>query len=370
MLVVFILFLIFTAVLFCYYICIFRLFINYKPVEPTAGKDPISIIICAKNEAENLKAFLPYIYEQNYPNFEVVLVDDRSIDNTYDVISSFKREYPGKTKLVKVNFSDDSRLNASKKYALTLGIKAASHNRLLFTDADCKPVSKHWISKMTSKISPQKQLVLGYGKYQKQKTFLNKLIRFETVQTALQYFSYALKGMPYMGVGRNLAYTKDLFMNNNGFYSHLDILSGDDDLFINEVATKDNTAICIHPDSFTVSKSKKTLKEYLYQKRRHISTAKYYKFKHKFLLSLYYISLSGFWITAVILLLNLHLWPWTTGIVFARILTAWYINYKTNKSLKETDLSIWFPVLEITLLILQFFIFVNNLFKKPVYWTK
>jgi len=368
MVIIFILFLLFTLNLWCYYFCIFRKLIQYKRLNKNKTQKPVSVIICAKDEANNLKKFLPEIYAQDYPDFEVILIDDRSLDDTFDVLKSFEEKYPEKTKIVKVNFSNDTRLSNSKKYALTLGIKAAKHNHLLFTDADCRPVSQNWITQMTGQFSPQKQLVLGYGKYAEKAGFLNKIIRYETVQTALQYFSYALSGKPYMGVGRNLAYTKDLFMNNNGFYSHLDLLSGDDDLFVNEVATRDNTAICLHPDSFTLSQPKNRWTEYIYQKRRHISTAGHYKKQHKILLAWYFTALSGFWLTAAFLLANLYLPYYVSGIIFARLLPAWYINAKTNQKFNEKHLTAWYPVLEIVLICLQFYIFVINLFKKPDYW--
>ena len=370
-LVVFGLFLVFALSLLCYYLCIFRLVLN-KPAKSKklTSNLPVSVIICAKDEAENLIDFLPEIYRQNYPDFEVVLIDDRSIDDTFDVMQDFKERFPDKTRLVKVNFNDDERLRGNKKYALTLGIKAAKHPYLLFTDADCRPASANWIQQMVQKFSDSKQLVLGYGKYQTQTGFLNKLIRFETVQTALQYVSYALKGMPYMGVGRNLAYTKDLFMQNNGFYTHLDILSGDDDLFVNEVATAENTAVCLHPDSFTISKPKQSFADFIRQKRRHISTAQYYRLKHRLLLAWYFVSLTGFWLTAIILLVMPYQWQVILGIVFVRLATVWYINYQTNKRLQETGLTAWFPVLEITLILMQLYFFVLNLFKKPEYWNK
>ncbi len=370
MIVLFILFIIFSFSLLCYYFCIFSRFLSYKNTQKTLANEPVSVVICAKNEDKNLKAFLPAIYAQNYPDFEVILIDDRSTDDTFDVIQSFKEKYPQQTKIVRVNSSDDNRLWGNKKYALTLGIKAATNDLLLFTDADCKPASPHWIEQMISQFSDNKQLILGYGKYQPIKnSWLNKLIRFETVQTALQYFSYALAGKPYMGVGRNLAYTKNLFMDNNGFYSHLDILSGDDDLFVNEVSTAENTAICIDPESFTVSKPKTTWGAFIRQKRRHIATANHYKKTHRLFLTWYFISLAGFWVTGIWLLIKAYLWPVVLGIIFVRLLTAWYINYKTNLKLKENGLSLWFPMLEIGLISFQFVIFVLNLIKKPVRWT-
>ena len=369
-LIIFGVFLIFALSLLCYYLCVFRLMFDKPEPKRQISNLPVSVIICAKDEAENLKQFLPEIYRQNYPDFEVVLIDDRSIDDTFEVMQDFKERFPDQTRLVKVNFNDDERLRGNKKYALTLGIKAAKHPYLLFTDADCRPASTFWIQQMAQKFGKTKQLVLGYGKYQTQTGFLNKLIRFETVQTALQYVSYAIKGIPYMGVGRNLAYTKDLFMKNNGFYTHLDILSGDDDLFVNEVATAENTAVCLHPDSFTISKPKQSFGSFIRQKRRHISTAQYYRLKHRLLLAWYFVSLSGFWLTAIILLAMQYQWQIVLGIVFVRLATAWYINYQTNKRLQETGLTAWFPVLEISLILMQLYFFIINLFKKPVYWNK
>ena len=368
--VIFGLFIVFSLSLLFYYFGIFQRLLSYKEKKQSDKNVPVSVLICAKDEAGNLKKFLPEIYNQDYPEFEVVLIDDCSIDDTYEVMQEFKEHFPEKTRLVKVNNNEDKRLRGNKKYALTLGIKAAKHTHLLFTDADCRPKSKFWIQLMTSKFNRQKQLILGYGKYSYHKGFLNKLIRFETVQTALQYFSYALKGMPYMGIGRNLAYTKDLFMQNNGFYTHLDVLSGDDDLFVNEVATADNTAICLHPDSFTISKPKQRLKSYILQKRRHIGTAKYYQTKHKLLLSWYYTALFGFWLTAGILLAIQYQWQMVLGIIFARFTTAWYINYKVNGIFKEKKLTFWYPVLEISLILMQLWIFILNLFSKPVYWDE
>jgi len=370
MFVVLILFLFFSLTLLCYYFCIFYTFINHRSSKETKPAPlPVSVIICAKDEAKNLQKFLPEIYKQNYPDFEVILINDRSIDRTFDVMKDFEERYPTQTKLVNVPRNNDNRLMGNKKYALTLGIKAARNNVLLFTDADCKPAGKNWIQQMTQKFNSGKQIVLGYGKYNRQTGFLNKLIRFETLQTALQYFSYALKGIPYMGVGRNLAYTKELFMQNNGFYSHLDIMSGDDDLFINETATTENTAICSNPEAFTISQPKESWPAYIHQKRRHISTASHYKPLHRNLLGLYYTALLGFWLTAIILLITQSYWQIVAGVWLLRIISAWYINDKANHKLQEKDLSIWFPVLEISLLLFQLLIFVINIFKKPSRWA-
>ena len=193
-----------------FYIFFFARFTVLKQEEKSQKNIAVSVLICAKNEAENLRSFLPLIINQDYPSFEIVLINDASHDNTLGVMEQFASQHEN---IKIVNVKNNEAFWGNKKYALTLGIKASKNEFLLFTDADCKPVSKHWIRNMSSHFSHGKQLVLGYSGYSKIKnSLLNKLIRFETLVTAMQYFSFAKLGIPYMGVGRNLAYAKnDLF---------------------------------------------------------------------------------------------------------------------------------------------------------------
>ncbi len=347
---------------------IYLFFANYafaKPQLPNKQNGfPISVIICSKNEAENLKKHIPLWLEQQYPNFELILVNDASIDETLDVIEAFA-ENDERIKIVDVK--NNEAFWANKKYALTLGIKKAKNNYLLFSDADCKPASNQWIQQMANHFSAEKQLVLGYGSYEKKKGFLNRLIRFETVLTALQYFSFAKAGLPYMGVGRNLAYTSKLFYDNNGFMSHMYIRSGDDDLFVNEVSTSSNAAICDTPESFTVSEPKKTWKSYITQKKRHITTASHYKFSHKLLLSFIYTVNSLFWIGTAVSFIFLQ-WEWVAVLVFFRLLIQYIVFGKTFKKFRESGLISILPLLEIMLVCFQLFIFISNNFSKPKHW--
>ena len=327
---------------------------------------PISIIICAKNEAENLKKNIPLILNQDYSNFEIVLVNDSSFDDSLEIMKSFEAKN-NNIKIVDVKVNE--AFWGNKKYALTLGIKASKHDFLVFTDADCKPNSKQWLAHISSHFSNEKSIVLGYGAYAKKKfSFLNKLIRFETVMTALQYFSYAKMGLPYMGVGRNLAYRKDLFFNNRGFNNHMFIKSGDDDLFINEVANSTNTALSFTKESFTISEAKSTFKEWILQKRRHITTASFYKLKHKFLLGLFYSTQLLFWILGISLLISGFLWQWIVALIILRLLIQMVSFGFTAKKLEEIDLVILAPILEIFLITTQLSIFIANLISKPKHW--
>lgn len=365
--ILFYLFCVAIAVQLVYYGLVFSKFSFQKPQTAQSNFQPVSIIICAKNEAENLKVFLPAILAQDYPVFEVVLINDSSIDKTLEVMEAFKALH---SNIKLVNVKNIEAFWGNKKYALTLGIKAARYNQLLFTDADCVPVSDRWVHDMSSCFSETKTIVLGYGAYIKEKkSWLNKVIRFETFLTALQYFSYAKSNQPYMGVGRNLAYTKTQFFEESGFMSHMDVRSGDDDLFVNQAATETNTAICFAQTSFTESMPKPTFDLWIRQKRRHVSTAARYKLKHKILLAVFYVSQLLFWILGVTLACFLFHWE----IVIALIVLRWglvlAVAWSAAKKLNERDLVFFYPFLELFLILAQLFIFMNNTVSKPKHWT-
>jgi poly-beta-1,6-N-acetyl-D-glucosamine synthase len=243
---------------------------------------PVSVIISAKNEEQNLQKHLVEILEQNYPEYEVVVVNDRSYDETEELLKGFKKQYGEKLQVV--SLGEDVREFPGKKLALTLGIKKAKYDQLLFTDADCVPVSDNWITKMQRNFDDDKEIVIGFSPYKTENSFLNLIIQWETFQTALNYISFALSGMPYMGVGRNMAYRKTLFLRNKGFASHLNIPSGDDDLFVNNNALNGNVAIEICPESFIESKPKQTFTSWIRQKKRHLQAGKFYKKRHRSIL--------------------------------------------------------------------------------------
>jgi glycosyltransferase involved in cell wall biosynthesis len=325
---------------------------------------PISVIVCAKNEAVNLNNFLPSILDQEYADFEVVLINDASSDETLEVMESFQKKH---NNIKIVNVENIEAFWGNKKYALTLGIKAAKNENLLFTDADCKPVSSKWIYDMSQNFNANKTIVLGYGKYKKEKSLINLFVRFETLLTAIQYFSYAKIGSPYMAVGRNLAYNRSEFFNVKGFINHMHIKSGDDDLFIQDAANKENTTIATSKDSFTESLAPTSFIEWYRQKRRHISTADHYKFKHKFFLGLFFISKVFFFLLAILLF---FFYPWQ--LIIPIFLTYYLVQFIvigfSAKKLNEPTITYLLPFLEIGLLIFHFSIFITNLALKPNHW--
>ena len=349
-----------------YYSIVFGKFSFAKAQKTTPKKIGISVIVCAKNEADNVVQFIPLLAEQDYPNYEIILIDDASSDATLEILEEFEKKYSN-IRLVKVE--NNEAFWGNKKYALTLGIKASQKDYLLFTDADCYPVTKDWITTMSSQFTMNKTIVLGYGAHEKiVGSFLNKIIRFETMLTAIQYFSWSKMGYPYMGVGRNLAYKKEEFYNVNGFIDHMKIRSGDDDLFINQVANSKNTTLCYLPESFTYSKPKTTFKDWFNQKRRHLTTADFYKPFDKFRLVLFYASQLLFIIFSIVLLAFQYQWIAVLSIIVFRYIVAWISLGFASAKLKEKDVMYWFPIIEIVLIFTQLNIFITNIFSKPLHW--
>lgn len=257
---------------------------------------PVSVIICARDEADNLRKFLPFVLEQEYPDFEVIVINDGSTDETDILLRDLCKVHPR----LRTTFVPKGANNLStKKLGLTLGIKAAKNEFLLFTDADCMPEDKVWIARMARNFTRETDFVLGYGAYFKKKGFVNQLITYDTLFIALQYMGMAIAKKPYMGVGRNLAYRKEIFFNQKGFASSLHLSSGDDDLMVNKAATPWNTRIEIAPDSITWSEPNNTYKGWFIQKERHLSVSSYYKGSSKFQLSVEPITRGLFYLSVV-----------------------------------------------------------------------
>ncbi|WGK65115.1 glycosyltransferase [Croceiramulus getboli] len=339
----------------------------HKPVTPPFSKhQPVSIILCAKNEVENLRQHLPLLLEQRHPQFEIVLINDASSDGSGALMDEFASR---NEQIQVVHVENNEAFWTSKKYALTLGIKRAKYDHLLFTDADCRPNSEQWLEAMTRPLaSPDNDLVLGYGGYESRPGLLNALIRYETLLTAAQYLGYALHGNAYMGVGRNLAYKASLFYKHNGFVDHIKVAAGDDDLFVNQATNASNTAVVIAPEAFTYSKPKTTWKSWILQKRRHIGVAGHYAIKHKLSLGLFFVTqwLSVFgWI---LLLLCSDQPLLILGLVGVRYLVVMLVLGAMAKKLKENALIPLIPIYEWLIICMQWFIFIKNIIHKPVRW--
>ena len=249
-----------------------------RSAEEVTKLPSVSVIISAKNEDENLQNFLPVLMDQDYPNYEVIVVNDQSVDDTKYILEAFEKQYK---KLQVVTVSEHINEHNGKKLPLTLGIKRAKNEILLLTDADCKPVSDQWIRTMVRNFNEGTDIVIGYSPYKKLNNLLNLFIQFDTFYTALQYFSFTIKKKPYMAVGRNLAYRRSFFFEKKGFSRHLTIPFGDDDLFVNDNATADNVAIELSEVSFMESMPENNFADWLHQKRRHLISGRDYKSEDK-----------------------------------------------------------------------------------------
>lgn len=351
-----------VAVQLFYYLYFFiRLAFYKEKTKSISSQQPVSVVICAKDEAANLAKNLPGVLYQDYrTTHEVIVVNDNSLDDSKYVIDEYKKEFKN---LNVIELVQEAKLITGKKFPLSMGIKSSKYETLLLTDADCVPASEHWINTMQNAYNDDTEIVLGYGAYMKHKGFLNKLIRFETFHTALQYFSYALAGLPYMGVGRNLSYKKNVFNRNKGFSSINHLPSGDDDLFINQVANKSNTEIVINKDAHTLSEPKKTFGDWVKQKNRHYTTAKFYKPKFKMLLGLYHASLFFLYPLFVVSLVFCKWWL-VLSIFGVRFLIQIFVFAKTMNKLNEKDLLPWFWLFDIWMFIYQI-IFIPALLKRP-----
>lgn len=263
-----------------YYLVVYARVLYFRSAKKQVNNalPPVSVIICAKNEEYKLPKYLPTVLRQDYPDFQVVVVDDCSEDETWDVLENMKKEYPH---LYTTRIHFDPVFKHGKKMALSLGIKAAKNEIMILTDADCMPVSPNWLRTMVRNYQAQTEIVVGYSPVKYEEGLLNRLIRFDNLFTAMQYLSAAIARRAYMGVGRNLSYTRSLFFKSKGFLPHVQLLSGDDDLFVNKVATKQNVAVEISPESFVETRAKTTFKDWIIQKRRHLTTGSYYKTRHK-----------------------------------------------------------------------------------------
>lgn len=361
----------FALIQFFYYGLFFsRLAFKKHKIYPEPSH-PVSVIVCARNEYQNLKDFLPMILEQDYPQFEVILINDDSDDETEFLTRDLLLRYPH---FRVVNINRSISFIKGKKFALSIGIKEAKYKHILLTDADCCPASSSWIRSMQSAFTNSTAIVIGYGRYEKEKGFLNRLVRFDTVHTALQYLSMALAKMPYMGVGRNLSYTQALFEEQKGFTSHYDVQYGDDDLFVNKAANGKNAIAIYNPLAHTVSIAPKTWGAWFRQKKRHLDTGKHYRFGTKVILGLYSSSSFFFYIFfAISLFLNIYSLNIINLIIinsffFLRLITQIIIYSGVCKKLKEKGIVWLVPFFDIIFTILNPFWAFSNVFIKQNKW--
>jgi glycosyltransferase involved in cell wall biosynthesis len=355
--IVFIIFCVAVGIQLLYLIIVpFRLLL-YRQKNINGNAKPVSIIICARNEEDNLVHNLPLILDQDYPVYEVIVVNDQSVDDSGHIIKAFQKSHPN-LKLIELERNKHRKFG--KKIPLTIGIKGAQYDHLMFIDADCRPKSNQWVRELMSGYLANKSIVIGYGPYQKEKGFLNKLIRFDTTQIASSYMGLALAGRPYMGVGRNMSYTKDQFFAVEGFKKHYHIQSGDDDLFMQDAANRKNVAVCIKPESFVYSQPKTTWKGWIQQKQRHFTTASDYRLINKLYLGIFPASMLLMLVSLFILLVNYEWWLFVLALFGLRTFLYWLVNALLFRKLEMKDLAWRYPLFELLHFFMMPFIYYSS----------
>ncbi|HMP99491.1 MAG TPA: glycosyltransferase [Cyclobacteriaceae bacterium] len=355
-----------SAVHVVYFLVLWQASNRIKSTFP--NKDlPVSVIVCARNELKNLKELIPQLLGQEHSKFELIVVDDRSDDGSYDYLLELSKQNQ-QLKWLRVDHLP-GHVN-SKKYAITLGVKASSHEVLLFTDADCRPVSENWISHMVSAFAEEQiSFVLGISPYEKRAGVLNAFIRYEAWLTAMFYTGMAAFGRPYMGVGRNMAYRKKVFMENGGFEKHIAVAGGDDDLLVNRLANKKNTAVCVHPEALIYSIPKKKWSSFLKQKLRHLHAGKYYSTADKLILSVYNFSFFLYWPALCWMFMSMNDLLIPLVIMLGRLLLLMVAAGSNAKRLGHS-LNIWMlPLLDFLYLFYYLSTGARALSKKRVSWS-
>lgn len=356
-----------VAIQLGYYLLVYRRLADYPGLLVAADAlPPVSVVICAHDEVRRLQKNLPAVLEQKYPQYEVVVVNDQSNDDSEIVLMQLQLQYPH----LKVrHIRHRSHHLRGKKYPLTIGMRAATYNHVVLTDADCAPCSDYWLRKMAAGFVAGKEIVLGYAPYRKERGWLNRFIRFEACLTAMQYLSFALAGLPYMGVGRNLAYRKQIFFDHNIYSEHPHLLSGDDDLLINQAATRRNVAVQIDRASFMYSPAKTTYDEFWHQKSRHVSTARYYKFLHRLMLFVQPLSALLIYVLLILVLVFTPNYAVEGVLLFGLWITIKSVTFRTvARKLCEEDLVVWLPVLYPLILLYYVKLIPGAFFTKPSRW--
>lgn len=264
-------------------------------------EEGVTVLITARNKFQHLKVLIPKLFEQDYPKFDVMIVNDQSSDRTKRLLEDLMIRYP---KLRSVTIKYTPKHVTAKKFAITLGIKVAKNDVILLTEADCLPSSNQWIRQMTTPVREEgKTFAIGFSGYQEKEGLLNQWIQFETLLRALFYLSFGLWKSPFMGTGKNLCYRKSFFLEVKGFKGFWGVEGGDDSVFVNTYATGANTKVIINPEAITLSAPKEDWKEYLQTERRQLHVEQYFNVEDKRKMGLYGVSHALYWIGGIGLLL-------------------------------------------------------------------
>jgi glycosyltransferase involved in cell wall biosynthesis len=324
-------------ILLGYHLIVFRSRDQKSSSKNLADFPGVSIVIAVKNGSEHLIKNINAFLSQDYPLFEIIIVNDHSNVEEQKKLEDIVNRFP---QVLLLHLSNQP----GKKQALTLGIQHAKHEHILCTDADCFPTGDDWIKSMIEH-STDDAMVLGYSPYYRVSGLLNLFIRFETVMTGIQYLSWAMAGKAYMGVGRNILYSKKLFLRADPYKDHQDIPYGDDDLWVQQAASLTKVNVNLDATSFVYSDPPHAWRSWFKQKHRHLSAGHYYKNNIWWQPGLFGLALIVHWILLPILVYGSWM-NWIGLLFFAGLLIRWMVYAKWTSQLGEKDTVKWYPLLE------------------------
>lgn len=350
-----------------YYFCVYgKLIFNKKKttIAKTADNEdlpPVSVIIATKNEEFYLKDKLAFFLEQDYPEFEVIVVNDASTDDSEYILKAFSKIYPH---LKVVNIVENVNKFRGKKFPISLGIKSAKYDHLVLSCADCEPRGFNWLRAMASHFDSKNSIVLGFGAYTKRKGLFNALLQYDNITTAMNYIGLALSGHAYRGDSKNIAYKKELFYSTSGFTKHYNITLGEDDIFIKDIATAKNITVAMEPESFVTSSSKRTFKDWKGEKKNRIATFRHYKTSTKILLNLLPTTTFLFYALAITLFVLSFPYQYLILALLLKFIPQTIIYFKACRRLDTKRIFIFAPLFEIYFLFFNARLRIVSLFTK------
>jgi glycosyltransferase involved in cell wall biosynthesis len=342
------------------------------PSQKKTESPPISIVLYVERDVETLRDQLLSLLSQDYPSYEVVVVIDDTSDLTEVVLKGLEKEYAN---LYHTYIPEGAKYVSRKKLALTIGIKAAKHDILLFTEALCRPVSNKWIASFSRAYTPETEIVQGLCGYRYTDGFMHRFIAYDNLMEGMQYLSATLAHHPFTGNGRNLSYRKSLFFNKKGYYQSLALRDGDDDLFVNESATPKNTRIVYSPDSLTETPPVSEFRQWMATKFARAVTSSRYKgamplfFRME---TLSYFLFIGAGIATVLTTGLSDMWEMSVtagGLVLTRYVTKVVILHKASALFKQKPVTVWLFVLEFIHPLFSMYIHIRRLFHRKEEYT-
>jgi len=291
----------------------------------TAKLPPVSVVLAAQNDGDWLRQNLVYLLEQDYPDFEVVVVDYLSTDETQYILRLLAQNY---SRLKVVTLTNNANGYQGLKYPFSIGIKTAQNDILLLAEPECIPMDTtqfNWIRSMVSGyVHDHIDIVLGYCGIAYKPSLFNWLQQYDNLLYSVEYLGSAILRAPFTGNGRNLSYRRSLFLKNDGFIYHYNIPDGADDMFVNQNARPRNTAVVISPESFTLVQPQPTLCQWHLYRRHRVSTHSFYSLPLKLRRLLPPLGILLFYLFGA-LLLALAALPWQILAAALALKLAWQI---------------------------------------------